>query len=274
MQGVGPGAVGTLDIPVGRRYHSLKIFVSGTFNAGASTNPVELIASLRLIANGIVIRDLTPAQIIKIAALNNITLDATLGELCWFLSEPWRSSIIGEEATSWDLIGGGVQTLTLEVSFNSVSVTGAYAITNLALFAQGSFDYGRNFGTDGKPLLSIIKQLRNTLNMPAGQSDIYPPNIQYPIQRIHFLPSTGAITALEVYNNSVKVLEGTTGQINDFYKDYKVIGTAFPISAVFDFTQQLTDALFVANNNLDLRITCASANTLTYVTEARAPGFV
>jgi hypothetical protein len=274
IQGVGPGNVATLNLTPGRRYHALKCFVSGTFNSATSFDPAELIASVRLIANGVVIRDLLPADVINIAKLNNITPSTANGELPFFFSEPWRATIQGEEATSWDLIGGGVQTLTLEVTFNSVSVTGSFAITNLACAVEAAFDYGRNFGTDGKPLLNIIKQLRTTRAVPSGQSDIIDLPAQLPIQRIHLRTSTGAISAIEVYNNSVKVLEGLLAQINTFYKDYKITGTFFGLSTVFDYSQQLTDALFVANNNLDVRITCASANTLTAIVEQRAPGFV
>jgi len=274
IQGVGAGAVATLDIPVGRRYHGIKCFVSGTFNAATSFDPAELVASVRLLCNGVVMRDLLPADVINISKLNNLVPSTANGELPFFFSEPWRASITGEEATSWDLIGGNVQTFTLEITFNSVSVTGAFAITNLAVAIQAEFDYGRNFGTDGKPLLSIIKQVRNTVNAPSGQSDIFPPNVQYPIQRIHFRVSANAVTSIEVYNNSVKVMEGLLAQLNTFYKNYRIIGTSFALSAVFDYTQQLTDALFVANNNLDLKVTLSGAATLTYIMEVRAPGFV
>jgi len=275
IQGVGPGAVSTLSIPVGRRYHSIKAFVSGTFNSAVSYDPTELIASARLICNGVVIRDLLPADVISIAKLNNITPDTANGELPFYFSEPWRASIIGEEATSWDLIGGNVQTFTLEITWRATSVTGSYAITAPAIAIEASFDYGRNFGTDGKPLLNIIKMLRNAVNVPTGESDIYPPNAgTYPIQRIHYRVSTGTFTSIKVYNNSVIVQEGLTAQLNDFYKDYKILGTNFGLCSVFDYSQQLTDALFVANNNLDLKVTVSAAATLTYIMEQRAPAFV
>lgn len=273
IQGVTAGGVATLNIPIDRRYHALKLFVSGTFNAGTSTDPNELIASARLMVNGVVMRDLLPSDIIKIAKLNGITPDTTNGETPFYFSEPWRASVLGEESTSWDM--KGQTSFTLEVTFNSVSTTGSFAITNLAAAVIGSFDYARNLNGANQPFLAIVKQLRYSVSAPAGQFDFTTLPTVHPIQRTHFRTSTGTISSMEVYNDSTKVMEGLTAQINDFYKDYKLVpASGFSLSAIFDFTQQISDALFVQNNNLDFRITSSAANALTAIVEARAPGYV
>ncbi len=271
IQGVGAGNVATLDIPVARRYHALKIFVSGTFNSAASTNPVELITSARLLVNGTLIRDLLPADIINIAALNNITAQASNGELPFYFSEPWRASVIGEEVTSWDL--ALQKKCTLEITFNSVSVTGSYPITNLAVAAVATFDYGRNVDQNGNPLNNIVKQLRYSLASLVGATDIGTLPTQFPIQRVHFRVSSGSISSIIVTNNGAKVMEGLTAQLTALYKDYKVIQSAYAISAIFDYTQQISDALLPQNNNVNFQPVCSAAGTITAVAELRSPGF-
>ncbi len=273
MQGVAAGAVATLDIPVNRRYHALKLFVSGTFNAAPSTNPEELISSVQLLVNGVVIRDLRPGDVIKIAKLNGITPDTTNGETPFYFSEPWRASVIGEESTSWDMFGQ--QKFTLQVTFNSVSVTGAFPITNLAAAVEASFDYGRNYDDKGQFFLAIVKQLRFGYSAPIGSVDLTNLPMQFPIQRIHFSPSTGTLSSLIVYNNSIKAMEGLTAQLNDFYKDFKLVpASGFALSAIFDHTQQISDALKVENNSLDVQPVCSAANNLTVIVEHRANGYV
>ncbi len=267
INGVVSGGVATLDIPTGRRYHSLKVFLSGTVAAAPSTDPLLIAASARLLVNGVVMRDLTPAQILGIAKLNDITPDAATGELPFYFSEPWRASVIGEESTSWEL--SAASTFTLEISLLS-------SVTNPAAVVEASYDYGRNIDGAGKGFAAIVKQLRFTRSNPAGNLDITDLPQTYPIQRIHLQTSAGAISSLEVWNDTVKVMEGTTAELNAFYKDYELRPSlaGFALSAVFDHTQQISDALFVLNKNLNVRPLCTAAGSVTAVVEHRAPGYV
>lgn len=266
INGVVSGGAATLDIPVGRRYHALKCFLSGTVAAAPSTNPVDIIQSARLLVNGIVMRDLTPAQILKIAALNNRPADATSGELPFFFSEPWRASVVGEESTSWDMTRQS--RFTLELTFLPT-------VTAPACVVEAAFDYGQNVGADGKPFLAIVKQLRYTRSNPAGAVDITDLPQQYPIQRIHLETSAGNIPSLEVWNDTVKVMEGSKAVLDTFWEDYEMVpASGFGLSAVFDYSQQISDALFVANQNLNVRPVCGSAGSITAIVEHRAPGYV
>ncbi|MGH7959289.1 MAG: hypothetical protein ACREH8_20090, partial [Opitutaceae bacterium] len=72
IEGVTAGGTSTVNVPINRRYHWLKAFVSGN-NGSATTNPVDLLDYVRLIVNGVVMRDLSPAHIINIAKLNGVT---------------------------------------------------------------------------------------------------------------------------------------------------------------------------------------------------------
>jgi hypothetical protein len=266
INGVVAGGAATLDIPVGRRYHALKAYLSATVGGNPSTNPEEIISSARLLVNGVVMRDLTPLQIINIAKLNGVTPDTATGELPFYFSEPWRASVIGEESTSWDMT---VQSkFTLEMTFLSTAVAPACVV-------EAAFDYGRNRDEKGNAFLAIVKQLRFTRSNPAAAVDITDLPQIYPIQRIHLQVSAGTISSLEVWNDTVKVMEGLTVNLNDFWKDYKLVPAGlFSLSAVFDFTQQISDALFVTNQNLNVRPTCSTAGSITAVVEHRAPGYV
>jgi hypothetical protein len=265
INGVVAGGNATLSIPVGRRYHSLKCFLSATVGGNPSTDPTAIITAARLLVNGVVMRDLTPQQVIDIAGLNGITADAATGELPFYFSEPWRASVIGEESTSWDVTNQS--TFTLELTFAAGAV-------NPACTVEAAFDYGRNRDASGKDFLAIVKQLRFSRANPAGAVDLTDLPQVFPIQRIHIDVSAGTVTSLEVWNDTVKVMEGNTAALNDFYKDYGLTGTVFGVSAVFDFTQQISDALFVTNQNLNVRPVCSNAGTLTAIVEHRTPGYV
>jgi len=268
INGVVAGGIATLDIPVNRRYHALKVWLAATVGGNPSTDPTAIIGSARLLVNGVVIRDLLPADIINIAKLNGVTPDATSGELPFYFSEPWRASVIGEESTSWDMFGQSK--FTLELSFLAGAV-------NPSAVVEATFDYGRNRDDAGKDFLAIVKQLRFTRSNPAGAVDITDLPQVFPIQRIHLRTSAGTVDYLEVWNDTVKVFEGTTAHFNDIYKDYKLdpaAATGFGLSAVFDFTQQISDALFVLNQNLNVRPTCSNAGAITAIVEHRANGYV
>ncbi len=163
----------------------------------------------------------------------------------------------------------GQSKFTLQMTFLSTAVSPACVV-------EASFDYGRNTDGAGKPFLAIVKQLRFTRSNPAGAVDITDLPQVFPIQRIHLTTSAGTITSMEVWNDTVKIQEGLTAAFNDFYKDYKLAPSAasFSLSAVFDFTQQISDALFVANQNLNVRPTCSTAGSITAVVEHRANGYV
>lgn len=265
INGVVAGGNATLSIPVGRRYHALKVFLAATVGGNPSTDPTAIITSARLLVNGVVMRDLTPTQILDISRLNGITPSAAAGELPFYFSEPWRASVIGEESTSWDVTNQA--TFTLELTFAAGAV-------NPSAVVEAAFDYGRNRDASGKDFLAIVKQLRFSRANPSGAVDLTDLPQVFPIQRIHLDVSVGTVTSLEVWNDTVKVWEGTIANLNTFLKDYGLDGTQFGASAVFDFTQQISDALFVTNQNLNVRPVCSNAGTLTAIVEHRVPGYV
>lgn len=274
VEGVVIGGTAVVNIPVGRRYHALKLFVTSTVGGG-TTDPAVILDWTRLLVNGVLMRDLTPVQTVAIANLNDITPAAS--ELPIYFSEPWRATIIGEEATSWDL--NGQSKCTLEVKFDA-------AATAPTCVVMASFDFGRNVvvAPDGSAAfnLSIIKQLAQTYVAPAGAYDVTTLPVKFPIQRIHLSVSAGTVSLVEVKRDGEIVLEATAAQNSAFLKDYGIDASQFSFPVCFDFTQQVTDALtglnFQSNpsgiKDLNVKVTSTNANTLTVLTESRANGYV
>lgn len=277
VEGVAAGGTAVGNIPVGRRYHGLKAFITATVGGNPSTDPTAIIDYSRLYVNGVVIRDLTPTQTIAIAALMGIT--AAASELPHYFSDPTCRTLEGEEATSWDMMDRTVAgKCTLEVKFKAGAV--APAMTVLA-----EFDYARNIVVkDGKPefFLAIIKQLAQTYNAPQGAYDVTTLPVKFPIQRILLAASAGTITNVEVKRDGEIVQESTTAQNSAFLKDRGFDATQFSFPILFDYTHQLTDALTGVNfgsnpsgiKDLNVKVTSSQANTLTVLTESRANGFV
>lgn len=263
VNGVVAGGVATVDVPVGVRYHALKAFLAATVSGSPSTDPTEILDYSRLIADGVVIRDLPPSYILKIAALNGIT--PATGELPSYFSEPWRASVTGEEATSWPMYY--TRKLTLEMKFKSTAVAPSCVV-------MVSYDYAKNV-SDGKEFASIVKQLTYANTVPSGNFDFTTLPKTFPIQRIHLLVSTGSVTSIEVYRNNEKVREGTAAQNSAFLKDYGIDASQFSYPIVFDFEQQISSPLIVQPaDSFNVRVNSSAGNTLTALVENRAPGFI
>lgn len=280
IEGVTVNGTAIAKFPNGRRYHGVKLFVSGTVAAAPSTDPTLIVEYVRLSANGTLLRDLTPSEILKIAASNGIT--AAAGELPIFFSEPWRQTVDGQELLSWDVtqFKQAASVITMEVKFLNTA--------NLAptLAVETEFDYQSNIITvDGKSAFfnNIVKILPLTKLVGAGANDVDGMPLKFPIQRIWMSVSTGAILSVEVTRDGEKILEATTAQNSAFLKDYGMDASQFGFPVVFDYTQQVTDALKGVNftperpsgiAELNVKTTVSAGATLRYLTESRANGFV
>ena len=264
ISGVTPGGVATLKMPLARRFHGLKLFTSVTEtvagNSTASEDPEDVIDYVKLIVNGVVIRDLTPAQFIKIAQAN-FGGAAVSNHIPIFFSDPTRATVIGEEATSWDMFGQNMFVIEIKLKAG----TTAPRVEVLA-----SYDFGRNLA-DGKPFLNIVKQHAITVNAPQGEYDIVNLPTQLPIQRIHIEPSTGNVTLVEVKADAEDVFEATKAQNDAIHVDYG-IDSPFGFSVIFDYEQQITSPLKVTRE-LNVRPTFSAANNATLLLERISRGY-
>jgi len=261
VEGVASGATANIFVPLERRIHDIRLFVAATGETLASA----IVDNVRIFVNSVVMRDAKAEELQNIAKLNGLTVDDL--EIPIYFSEPWRVSVTGEEATSWDVFGQ--KSMTIEVTFKS-------GLTSPSLQALHSFDFGRNTTSvngNQQSFLSIVKQTPSTFNGASGINDITSLPTTWPITRIYVIPSTGNTTLAEVFRDDEKVFEATKAQNAILLEKKDFDASAFEYPIVFDADQQVSNAL-VVRNNLLVRLTQSASASLRLLVERRANGFV
>lgn len=257
ITGVNAGGIALANIPVNARYHRLLFF----FTSGGAANTSKL-TSLKMLVNGVNMRDITPANVIGIAKTQGVTPSA--GVLPIYFTTPWRNLLAANDSNSWDL--AGQSTFSVQIGIDASAV-------NPTLTGVMEFDYLRNVRTDGNnqvPFLQPVSQHQFQVNGAAGRNDINYLPFDYPITR--YWVSSGAgnnITLLEVYQDGNKIVEGTPAQLNEAYGEYGILlggANPFETAACFDVDQRWWKALKAANS-LNLRVTLAAADTINIVAE-------
>lgn len=267
VEGVAVGGVAVANVPVNRRYFDFRMFITGNLaGGGAAQTAAQLVTNIRVYVNSVVMVDLTPTELRKIAIMNGQIM--TDVQIPLFMAEPWRATVTGEESVSWDLFN---QTkCTIEITFAS-------GTENLTFKMLSSFDYTRNFSTNDAgettPLLAIVKKTAQTYVMGGGQNDITTLPQRWPIQRIEMQASAGTVDYVEVYRDDEKVHEATVSENEAANQNQQMDSTQFSYPVVFDSDQQISSALLVQNTLL-LRPTCSAANNLRVITEHRSNGYV
>lgn len=260
---VGQGATGTYTVNGSNVVTAATVTSGGTV---ASIPPELFFTSQKRLVNGVVIRDSSVADTLKLAYANGYTpLDVS--EYPVFFTEPWRKIVDHDQATAWDLIGQSTYQIIYGIAtgITSPQLTGVY-----------EFDYLRNArrGADGSPILFLrpIKHHTFTYNVPAGVYNVTSLPVDYPIQRM-WLYETGAgsITQVELYQDGNKVLEGTAAQVNEMLNQYGFNTTVFDFSAVFDPDERLGKALKVSN--LVFRVYSAAPTALNIMMEIQADNY-
>lgn len=260
-QNVGQGATGTYTV-VG-----LAVTAAAITNAGIVGDiPPELFfTSSKHLVNGVVMRDISAADTIRIARINGYV--PANSEFPVFFTEPWRKIVDHDQATAWDLIGQSTYQILYGIS---------PSITSPDLQGTYEFDYLRNARKDSKGnqvlFLRPIKQHTFTYNVPAGLFNVTSLPVDYPIQRM-FLKETGvgSIINVELYQDGNKVLEGTYSQVNQMLTQYGFVPTVFDFSAIFDPDQRLGKALKV--NNLVFRVYSTGATALAITMEIQGDSY-
>ena len=272
-EGIAPGAISTTNIPTGPRYHLLKLIAKAKTTAAgnaALTDVTQIIEWVRLIVNGIVMWDVTAADLIALAKTNDI--DPKNNELPLYFSEPKRASILGEEATSWDT-ANGARKITLEIKWKQ-------AIQEASLRVMYSADYSRNITTDanGKqvPYLSVFKVFSQNWNFGAGTSDIVNLPIQKPIQRLFLIPSAGTIESVEITKDGERIFELTQSDNEMLLADYSIRANAFGAGSfpfLPDHEQQISSALMVSKD-LNVKVKLSEAASVRALIVQRVNGWV
>lgn len=206
----GTGFVGTVTAAAGV-VTAVAVTSTGT---ASPVNPATLITSLKLLVNGVNMRDINVLDVLKIATANGQQL--RLGELPIYFTAPWRNVNQQNELESWDLFGQS--TFQLQIGISSVA-------SLPSLIGTMEFDYMRNArpGPNNSvvPFLQPLAQHSFTWPIVAGRNDINTLPFSYPISRMFFQGSDpGEISQVEIYQDGNKVFEGTLAQLQQSYEEY------------------------------------------------------
>ena len=266
----------------------LVVTVGGTPSA---ISPVGFFSSVQELVNGVNMRDISAASILRIASTEGIT--TALGELPLYYTNPTANVNQHNEVTSWDTFGQSTFALKLGIATN-VDTPGLQGVSE--------FDYLRNVrgGSNGAqvPFLQPVAKHEYSFNINSGVNKINTIPFDYPIKRMYFLGGTpGNLTQLEVYQDGNKVFEATTDQMQEMYFDYgfqfgqsnylvdnfskttlTLLGqfnppSFFDMAFISDTDQRLFKAL-TCENSLVLRVYSAIAQQLTVVVETLPGGYI
>ena len=210
----GTGAILTVNTESGGAIETFTVTNGGTPSA---INPVTFFNSVKLLVNGVNMRDISPAAVIAIAQINGYP--PQLGNLPIYFTEPWRNMNRHNEVTSWDLFNQGTFQIQLGIS---------PLVTSPGLTGFIEFDYMRNAkmaNVNGKMttvyFLAPVSHHSFTQQLVGGRNDVNQLPWTNPISRIWIAGADpGNIYQLEVYQDGNKVLEATAPQLYEAYGEY------------------------------------------------------
>lgn len=223
INGVSPGGQAIINLPTNGRYHRI---ILDTTEAGAVAAVGSIITGVKIIVNGIPMRDITPANIIKICQANGYF--PLKGELPLLFTEPWlMAGVMNEpdDILSWDL--AGQSTFSIQLTINPASTVPG---------VQGTveFDYQRNALPSGQPFLQPVAHHEFSLPIVSGRNDITILPFSFPIRRMWLQGSSaGNIQSVELYQDGTKVMEATVLQMRKAYRQYRFAFNTTPDAIPF-----------------------------------------
>lgn len=116
VTGVAAGQTATMDLPLGRRYHTILLNYS---EGGVAANQATMdaaITGIRIIVNSRTQRQYTAAELRVLNAVNGAPFAFQAGVLPIFFAEPWRRTPQGEDLLAWPAYPElGTNSLQIEV---------------------------------------------------------------------------------------------------------------------------------------------------------------
>lgn len=205
----GTGFIGTVTAAAG----AVTAVAVTSIGTPSAINPATLITSIQQIVNGIIVRDITPDQILRVLSGNSRV--SRRGELPLLYTEEFFNVNQLNELLSWDMFGQS--TFTLRISISST-------VTNPGLNGVQEYDLSRNVRPTPQglvPFLQPVAQHAFNFNIISGLNKINTIPFDFPIRRMWFLGSTpGNLTQLEIYQDGNKVFEAITEQMQELYDPY------------------------------------------------------
>lgn len=264
IQGVASSGLGTLNLPVNRRYHSLRVLLTNA--AGALTDATTIASLIELVVNGVVMRSGAPATFINLAKLYGYT--PATGEVPFFFSEPWRNeSPASMEATSWDMYGQS--TFTMRITF--LAPGGGVGVQSVLADFDGKRNVRSINGVDTE-FLAIVKQTDLSFVMASGLNDITTIPTSYPILRLMADVSANDISKVELYGDgNAKILESTKAENAIMLNANGLAASNYTFPLVLDYDNRVLQGL--KTSAIDYRVTTTGALTLTMHVHQLVPGY-
>jgi len=264
MQGIGNSGLGTVICQGNLRYHKMSVF---TTIAGALADPTTVCSNFKLKVGGVVMRDMSPSQAIRLAKLYKIT--PGLGEIPIFFSEPWLADPRTREVFSWDMFGQGK--FTLEMTFLNPG-GGAVGIQNIVAQVDSLRNTTKVNGKD-QPFLKIIKAKTETFVFTGaqrlGNTGL---DVTLPIRRLLIDASANGFSDVEVLADSLSVYNQTTlTQLTDDLNAEGIDATQFGLPLVFDFDGLARSKL--SAQKLEVKLTSTGALVASFLNMQEAQAF-
>lgn len=260
---VGAGQVATVDLPVGPRYHNLKIF----YKTNASQATIEAdIDFINIKVNGKVLRSIKPAELFAILKENGVAFQS--GIIPIYFSEPWRRNVVSEDTLAW-ATALGVASFQIELVIKS----GATSPT-LHGYAETDNVIGG--------LKDIIKYRRQSV--PVGQTGVLTVNTFSKLpdelyHRVHcFENADGDILDIVVKQDGYEVFNSDIAVNDANLSDQGIVSQTGLFSVYFDATQRIDDALVMNRGTVaqpipiqswEWEFNMANADAFTIIQELR-----
>ena len=269
VEGAVVGGSALIKLPVNRRYHWVKIFVEGTANSVA-LKADKLIGKINQYVSTQLVRDTNAAFCRWLPQLNGLAAPA---DNCvpLYYSEPWRATVMDEQASAWDVFGETEFTIKADIAADDGA---GNEITGFKFYVICCYDGGQATITrNGQSVVvrNIVKHLPTFVNAGGGSHDVTGQiPIKNPIQRLYL--QTVDVTKVEVLADGFKVKEQTLAELTEELKDYgfntAVSGSPVKFPVIFDPAQQLFDALAV-QRDLVVRVYSAAGGQMPILIESR-----
>ncbi|WP_109314993.1 major capsid protein P2 [Pseudovibrio ascidiaceicola] len=234
FQNIVAGQKATVNLPVDRNYHGLRIHYKKGGNAANRASMEADIKLIRLLIDGVVQWELTAKQLFALHVIKGYPVKT--GVIPIHFSEPWRRSPQGEDLLSWSL-AGSARTFQVEVDI-------AEGVTQPDLDCYCDYD-------NAAKALGVIRKITQQQIPVAGTG----------IHTLDQIPGIGNLQALYAFESTVGDIKHVRIELkqNVVYEAPRIIADELLIShggeAVDDVFAVRFDRTERASNMLSNRVT-------------------
>ncbi|MBL4761679.1 MAG: hypothetical protein JKY93_03155 [Gammaproteobacteria bacterium] len=256
---VGASQTATIDIPVGARFHNIKIF----YKDNAIQSVIESdITMIRIKVNGKVQRTYKPAELYKTLKANGHAFIA--GIIPIYFSEPWRRNVVSEDVLAWGT--SGLDTFQIELDIASGATAPklhAYAVTDNVIASLSNIIKVR------RQVIPVSQTGLLTVSTLSKRADeIY--------HRMHcFEGADGDIESVEIKQDGYDVYSADVAVNDANMADRDIVSQTGVFHIMFDDTQRTEDGLVMVHadgksvQDFQVNFQMANATTFTLLTEVR-----